>query len=112
MEITNISLRGIINWIEALFNNQISELYNTNRIVKTVRSSKDENGIFTRVEWFDANNILVRESGLSDGTSPTYTYRIQNDYDVDSNLISIKYFRQRYDDDNVWISEEPINEIE
>jgi hypothetical protein len=117
MEITNISLRGIIDWVQTLFFSFFSDptfqqLFNINRIVKTVRSLKDENDIFTKIEYFDRYDILVRESTLSGGTTPTYTYRTERDFDEYSNLISTKYFLQRYDVDNVWISEEPTNEIE
>lgn len=111
MNITNISLRGIINWINNIFNNKTDAFFNDQRITKIVRSEKDENDIFTKITFFDSVDRIVRESTLS-GTSPTYMYRIETDYNENEVLIETKYFLQNYDIDENWIGETQIDSIE
>lgn len=78
-----------------------------NSELSTVKSNKDSEGIFTTVKTYrNANNSLYQESVLSGGTTPLYTTRTLNTYDVDgTTLLSTRTFNLTYDEDGVLVSE-------
>ncbi|MGE6260860.1 pyocin knob domain-containing protein [Heyndrickxia sporothermodurans] len=74
---------------------------------KTYKSSKDENGIFKEVEQRrKGDNTLAIKSTLSGGTSPKYTSRKVQYYDLKgTKIIKTDFFTLSYDTDGDLISE-------
>ncbi|QPC47105.1 hypothetical protein [Mangrovibacillus cuniculi] len=74
---------------------------------KTVKTSKDSNGIYTTIEHRrNSDNTLIRRSVLSGGTSPAYTTRTVTFYGVDGvTLLRTDVYTLTYDSDGELVSE-------
>jgi hypothetical protein len=71
------------------------------------RSGKDENGIFTIVEYYRPNNTLARKTELSGGSSPNYTTRTITFYAEDGMTVTKTVTRTLiYDEDGDFLREE------
>jgi hypothetical protein len=70
------------------------------------KSNKDENDIFTTVEYKRPDGTLAIRSVLSGGTSPLYTTRTITYYGLDGTTVEKTTLRTlSYDDDGILISE-------
>lgn len=75
--------------------------------LKTIKSIKDANGIYTTVTYRrKTNDSLFATSVLSGGTSPKYTTRTVTYYQTDGTTVSKTVtFTLSYDTDGILISE-------
>ncbi|WP_306009336.1 hypothetical protein [Bacillus sp. MMSF_3328] len=77
------------------------------RQLRTAKSSKDANGIYTVVEYRrKTDNTLFARSTLSGGTAPQYTTRTITYYSTNgSTVLKTDSFTINYDSDGDWFSE-------
>ena len=74
--------------------------------LRTVRSGKDANGIFTTVEQHRVGGNLAERSVLSGGTSPRYTTRTVTEYGTDgTTVLRTTTYTLAYDADDALTSE-------
>lgn len=75
--------------------------------LKTVKSNKDAEGIFTTVSSYrKSDDTLYQQSLLSGGTSPKYTTRTVTTFDADgTTVLQTDVYALSYDDEGTLISE-------
>ncbi|MEX0748748.1 MAG: hypothetical protein WD467_03475 [Candidatus Saccharimonadales bacterium] len=70
------------------------------------RTGKDENGIFTTVNWHRPDDTLAVQSVLSGGTTPTYTARTVTEYAANGvDVLETTTYTLSYDGDGDLIAE-------
>lgn len=71
------------------------------------KSSKDSNGIFTKIEYKRTDGTLYMKEELSGGTSPKYTTKTITFYDTyGTTVLLTRIYNLSYDEDGALISEE------
>jgi len=82
------------------------DLRTIENLIKSVsRDNRDEYGVYTTIEYFDANLVLRKSSVLSGGIAPLYTTRTVNYYDANSQLLTTEVYALTYDENEDIIQE-------
>lgn len=85
---------------------KIENLSFESQTLKTVKSNKDSEGIYTTVSYYrKTDGTLYGQSVLSGGTSPRYTTRTLTFYSAEGQTIKTETYELTYDADGMLISE-------
>lgn len=75
---------------------------NAAKALSVIRKNKDENEIYTLLEWRRPDNTLYKTSQLSGGESPQYTTRTVTYYGTDGETVLQEYtYELIYDDEDL-----------
>lgn len=100
------NLLNLITANTASINTHKNDEFSHNIAVKTIKSEKDDNGVFTVVRTYKkSNNNLYQESILSGGISPKYTTRTITTFADDGTVVRVDTFANNYDADDDLFSE-------